>query len=39
MTNEQKLEAIREIIDALKDADYTEVDAGLESIERILNTF
>jgi uncharacterized protein (UPF0212 family) len=39
MTDKQKLEAIREVINELKgeDVDYVTVEAGLESIEQILN--
>jgi len=40
MTQEKKLEAIREVIEGLKGsdaADYTEVEAGLVEIERILD--
>lgn len=38
MSDKEKLEAIRKIIEELKNADYTEVDEGLERIEQILNS-
>jgi hypothetical protein len=38
MSDKEKLEAIWQIIEELKDADYSEVEAGLNRIEQILNT-